>query len=359
MAAPDEAYFNFANYGENPLRLFVADVAAALRVNRRVTLLGEVRLENQDVRAHAWYVRFRPWTGRGFDLQAGRIPPVFGAFSRRAYSAESVLIGYPLIYQSLTTLRPDSVPATVDELLRVRGRGWRVRYPSATDYGREGMPLVSGLQWDVGVEARAATERFEVSAALTNGTLSDPQVRDDNAGKQVSARVAMRPVVGLELGLSAARGPYLTDAVRATLPNGLRSESFVQQALGVDAEYSHGYWLVRGEAVISSWQLAVPADPIRRTSVDASGFFVEGRYKVRPRLFLAGRVDHLGFSRVAAASHPDRLVSWDLPISRVEFGVGCYLRRNVTAKAVYQRNWRTGGLAGRRGFPAVQLVYWF
>ena len=40
----------------------------------------------------------------------------FGAFARRTYANDNPLIGYPLAYQYLTSLRPDAVPATADAL---------------------------------------------------------------------------------------------------------------------------------------------------------------------------------------------------------------------------------------------------
>ena len=61
-------------------------------------------------------------------MQIGRIPPTFGAFTRRAYSRDNPLIGYPLAYQYLTSLRADAVPASADELLRMRGRGWLTEF---------------------------------------------------------------------------------------------------------------------------------------------------------------------------------------------------------------------------------------
>src|SRR5260370_35370117 len=69
------------------------------------------------------------------------------------------------------------------------------------------MPLVNAERWDVGVEVRIGSEPLELAAALTQGTLSHPRIQDDNDGKQVSARLAWRPMVGLAPGLSGARRP--------------------------------------------------------------------------------------------------------------------------------------------------------
>src|SRR5262245_48595954 len=105
------AWFNYTDYEHNTMRLMRIGVTTDIRLTDRVSFLGEVRSENADrVRPYAFYVRVRPWKDRPFDLQAGRIPPVFGAFSRRAYVAGNLLIGYPLAYQYLTSLRADAVP---------------------------------------------------------------------------------------------------------------------------------------------------------------------------------------------------------------------------------------------------------
>jgi hypothetical protein len=38
------------------------------------------------------------------------------------------LIGYPLAYQYLTSLRADSLPLNANELIAMRGRGWLSSY---------------------------------------------------------------------------------------------------------------------------------------------------------------------------------------------------------------------------------------
>jgi hypothetical protein len=99
------------------------DVNATVRANRFLSVLAEVRSENgESPHPYGVYVRLRPWPKRAFDIQAGRIPPTFGAFARRTYANDNILIGYPLAYQYLTSLRPTRLPANADELLQMRGR---------------------------------------------------------------------------------------------------------------------------------------------------------------------------------------------------------------------------------------------
>jgi hypothetical protein len=179
-------------------------------------------------------------------------------------------------------------------------------------------------------------------------------VGDDNGRKQVAARIALRPTPALVLGFSAARGDYVADALREVLPDG-SSGTFHQSALGADLELSRGYWLVRAEGIWSAWDVPAVARPAVDGSVWAFGIFVESRYKLSPGLFVAGRFDHLGFSRVRGESET---FTWDAPLSRVETGVGYTPWRRVLVKAAYQHNWRDGGLPSE-GLFAAQVSFWF
>jgi hypothetical protein len=352
----DVAYFNYTDYEHNALRLFRVSLAGAWQPVRRLAFVAELRSEDLDrPRAYAAYVRFRPWTDRAFDIQAGRIPPAFGAYSRGGYSTDRTVIGYPLAYQYLTSIHPDAVPATAEDLLRMRARGWLSDFPVGNDAPRAGVPLVTGLRWDTGLQAHWAAGMVDATAAVTTGTLSDPHVKDNNGAPQVSGRVALAPIVGLMIGGSAARGAWLSRDV-ADVVAGAGAEHYAQTAWGLDAEYSRDHWLVRGEMIWSRWRV-----PFARTSpagvdLDARALWVEGRYKLTPRIFTAARLDHLGFSDVPGLSSP---VSWDAPVDRVEVAAGYYLQRNLVARAGLQHNERGGGRVRARTYLTAQLSYWF
>lgn len=359
LGAPDEeAFFNYTDYETNALRMMRFAVAGAWRPAEWIALVGELRTEDfTHVDVFGAYVRLRPFRSVPLDVQAGRIPPTFGAFGRRAYATDQILIGYPLAYQYLTSLRPDAVPATPDDLLIMRGRGWRPSFPIGSEDVEPGVPLITAFQWDTGVQARWLHGPLEVTGALTNGTLSDPRVGDNNGGKQVSGRVALRPIVGLVVGVSAARGSFLSDEVVGLLPEPAADGPYAQQAFGVDVEYSRDYWIVRGELVRSRWALPLLA-PATTIGVAALGAWIEGRYRFTPRIFAAARVDHLGFSRISGDIWP-LPTTWDAPVTRVEWGGGFYLQRNLVARAVVQHNRRDGGRVAGRTFVSGQLSYWF
>jgi hypothetical protein len=347
----DGAWFNYTDYEHNALRLFRAGVTADFRLTDGVALLTDIRSENGEaIEPYALYVRFRPWRARLFDIQAGRIPPTFGAFARREYGAGNPLIGYPLAYQYLTSVRPDAVPATTDDVLRMRARGWRPSYPIGSLSVATGLPLITAFRWDTGVQVRYGSGPFILGVAVTNGTMSDPRTRDTNGGKQISGRVQWQPSPALTVGGSAARGPYLADATLVTATSLGGTTRTTQDAYGIDAEYSRGYWLVRGEAIWNRWQV-----PTLATNLDAASAFVETSYKLFPGLFAAGRIDRLSFSRLQTATTSR---SWDAPVTRLETGIGYYLRRNLMAKGAYQHNWRDGGLIRSHGLLALQIHFW-
>lgn len=360
VATRDPGFFNYSSYNDDLLRRVQFDVSAAYRVTTGLFLVGDLRVEGSSaggswhLRPYAAFVRFRPWPRRAVDVQAGIIPPVFGAFSRRAYSRDNPLIGFPLIYQYLTSLRSDAVPASADQLLAMRGRGWRPSYGVGYTGSGSGLPVVDGLHGQVGVEIHVGEGQLaEVSAAVTSGSLSVPYGGSAEPGRQVSGRIAVRPVLGLVLGLSASRGVFLPQSVFEEYPS---SSAGVQSAVGFDAEYSHGHWLVRTEGVVSRWTLPPIAAPFISSPLTAFGISVEGRYRLRPGLDAAGRFDHLGFSEISGTS---ATMAWDAPVRRLEFGLAYSPIRRLTAKVAWQENWRDTSFTPREGLLAVQMIAWF
>lgn len=359
---PDDhpGYFNYTDYQHTPLRMFRADVSAGWFPNPHVAVLTELRAENLDwFKAYAWYVRLRPWAARAFDVQVGRIPPSFGAYARRSYGIDDPFIGYPLAYQYLTTVRDDALPATADSVLRQRGRGWLVAYPIGDPTLDGGLPLVSAFRWDTGVQVHLGSRPIEASVALTQGTLSSPRVDDDNVGKQVSGRLAVYPAPGVILGFSAARGPFASDVATDALPAGATGGTPTQIAVGADAEVSRGHWLVRGELVVSAWSVPAVRAPYIEDRLTAVGAWIEARYRVSPRVYVAGRADQLGFSRLVGTLFGGQPTTWDAPVRRGQVAVGYSVSRNIVARAEYQYNWRDGGRPRQRGLASAQVLYWF
>jgi hypothetical protein len=363
VGSKDEvAYFNYTDYEHNALRLLRLSLAGMWRPTERLAFLTEVRSENiEHVVAYALYIRVRPLKGRNFDIQAGRIPPVFGAFARRSYGADAnPLIGYPLAYQYLTSLRPDAIPATADDLLFMRARGWRASYPVGDPVPAPGVPLVTAYRWDTGVQAHAVIKGVDLAAAITRGTLANPRVDDDNHGRQLAARIGYTPIVGLIVGVSASDGEFLTSAISDTYSPVFGSVRYAQRAYGVDGEYSRGYFMMRGELVHSRWNIPALNLPLIENPLTATSGYVEGRYRLTPRYFIAARGDRLTFSRITGQRFFAGIPTpWDAPVTRIEGGGGVYILRNLVARAIVQRNLRDAGRVTNRTYVSGQLSYWF
>lgn len=360
----DDGRFNYTDYEQNALQLIRVALTAAVRPVERVTLVTELRAEGDTsggqwtATPYALYVRVRPWRDRAFDIQAGRIPPVFGVAGRRAYANDNVLIGYPLIWQYLTILRPDAVPANADELIYARDAGWRSWYSvGAGDYA-PGVPLATAFRYDTGVEARFGDDvsKVSVATAVTAGTLSSPGTGGRSGGPQLSTRIAVRPTMGLIVGGSFADGDFLSNAAERELPAGARSHRYSQRSWGLDAEYSRDHWLVRAEGIAVRYELPYLYDPPIDEPITSAGVSVEGRYRIVPGVTIGARVDRVGFSELTGTH---LTLPWDAPVSRVEAGIAWTIVRHVTARISVQHNRRDRGGVTSSTLPAAQVSVWF
>ena len=78
-------------------------------------------------------------------------------------------------------------PST-DELARMRGRGWLTNYSIGNTTPAAGLPIANALRWDTGLQVRWQRDPVTVYGAVTQGTIGDPRLSDDNGGPQLAAR---------------------------------------------------------------------------------------------------------------------------------------------------------------------------
>lgn len=353
-APEDLGFFNYSDYRFSTLRMLRLAVSTEVKASRHLSVLSEVRSQNgHRPEILALYARVRPWVRRPFTIQAGRIPPTFGAFTRRAYSRDNPLVGYPLAYQYLTSLRSDAVPASANELVDMRGRGWLSTFSIGNTAPDRGLPLVSAFNWDTGIQATGGWRTVELTGSVSAGSASEPRFRDNNGGQQVAGRVSWKPVTGLLAGASFSQAPYLArTASDAAGANGRDR----QRVYGADVEYARAHWLVRADTVVSTWDIPTPRAPRLTAPVRAVATEIEGRYTVRAGLYVAARVDHLAFSVITTRRG---MTGWEAPVTRVETGAGYAVQRNLHLRASVQRNTRDGGRVTHSVLPSVQLLYWF
>jgi hypothetical protein len=356
FAPEDPGFFNYTSYEFSALRNVRLGVSTEVRANDRIQVLGEVRLDQGRVlEAYGLYVRVRPWPARRFDIQAGRIPPTFGAMTRTSYGSNNLLIGQPLAYQYLTSIRPDALPSSPDDLLRMRGRGWLSNFPVGNSAAGPGVPLVNTSEWDTGIQAHGVTGMVEWTGAVTTGSLSDPRFRDNNSGRQFAGRAVVRPAAALAVGVSAARGAWLNEPLEDDVA-GESADRSEQTAVGGDVELSAGRFLVRGEAIRSSWDLPVFGRLQLTEPIVAISSLLEGRVKIAPGFYVAVRGDRLDFSKIRGSAG---LAEWDAQTWRFEAGLGYSLTRNILFKGSWQKNGRDGGRVRKDALFAGQVLYWF
>ena len=242
----------------------------------------------------------------------------------------------------------------------MRGRGWLSSFSIGNPAPDRGVPLVSAFRWDTGVQVHAANDVVD-----GDGVGDDRHARptrsfsDDNAGKQIAGRVALRPVAGPDpRRVGGARSVrHATARARAAVGDG-HDGDFTQTAWGADVEYSRGYYLVRVETIVSHWRCRSSA---RRASTGRCARRrrrSKGRYKIRPGLYVAARVDHLGFSDDRRhARHGSRGTRRSRAL---EVGGGYSMQRNLAAQDLVSSTTRaTAAGCTTRTSAAAQMVFWF
>ena len=357
FAPADPGFFNYTSYEFSALRNLRLGVSAEVRANDRVQVLAEVRLDQgRLLEAYGVFVRVRPFASRRFDIQAGRIPPTFGAMSRTSYGSGNMLIGQPLAYQYLTSIRADALPATPDDLLRMRGRGWLSNFPVGNPAPGPGLPIVNTSRWDTGVQVHGVSGMVDWTGSITAGSLSDPRFRDNNAGRQFAARAVVRPSASVAIGASISRGDWLNRVLEDQLVGTSSHERARQLAIGGDVEYSAGHFLVRGEAIRSTWSVPAFGSLQLETPLMAVSSLIEGRYRIAPGLYVALRGDRLDFSKIRGTNS---IAEWDAQTWRIETGVGYSVTRSILLKGAWQNNGRDGGRVRKDSFIAGQVMYWF
>lgn len=355
----DTAFFNYTDYDNDALRMARLRLMTEWRPHAQLSLVGELRVgSSTHAEVAALFARWRPVARWRLDIQAGRIPPVIGAFARRAYGRDNPLVGVPLAYQYLTSLRPDALPAIADDILRMRARGWRPSFPIGSDATAPGIALVSAFHWDTGIAAHWSNDRVDLAAAITRGAPARPVTKETNSGLQWSGRAAVMFPAGVTLGVSGARGDWI-DQTALDLRPVASGVSVAQTVVGADASIERGHWIVRAEYLHSTFGIPVANDPTFTTPLTADTGFAEARYRFLSRWQVAARVERLTFSNITGTLFGGTPTPWDAPVKRVEGTAAFRLTRTIEVRGGYQYNWREAGRVRTLGFPTLQCLYWF
>ena len=255
---------------------------------------------------YALYVRVRPWTARDVrhpgrpraaDLRRVRAAHLRGRQPAHRLSAR---LSVPDVAPPRRACRP--TPTSCCACAAAAGsRASR----SATGEPDRGVPLVSAFRWDTGVQVHAADghgraprrrsrpARWQPARSATTTAASSSPARRAASGRRAGRR---------RLGRARAV-PQRARRARARRQRDGRQTAIHADRVGRRRRVL-ARLLSRSASKRSSATGAAARQPpaIAAAAATRSSTSVEGRYKLRPGLYVAGRFDHLGFSDVTGTT---------------------------------------------------------
>ena len=129
----DEAYrLNDMNRGDNPFSPFRMLLITRAEINPNTYLFLEVPID-PSASSSMFLTYLRPFVRmsslgghKWLNMQAGKIPTVFGTFSERVTSTETGPMGIPLLYFYHTAVRGDLIPENADYFFQPGIRGYGI-----------------------------------------------------------------------------------------------------------------------------------------------------------------------------------------------------------------------------------------
>ncbi len=206
-----------------------------------------------------------------------------------------------------------------------------------------GQPPIYSSSYPEGIQAAGSSGKLDYRAAWVN----EPDFNHYYIPIYPSS--ALRPVLGfgvtpiqaLRFGLSYTKGPYLNRRLEAYLPPGNGWKDFDQSILGFDFQFSRGYLELKGQLVVSRYE--IPFQPQRS---DDTSWYVELKYTWTPRLYGAVR---FGVNRATFIRHAGES-SWKASEQKfrdLEVGLGYRFSPNTLLKFAYRGDhWDRESYAG-------------
>lgn len=200
------------------------------------------------LQAHLSYSRF--WKGGSAVIRAGQLSTAFGSFLLRYDDADNPLIDMPVSY------------------------GYY--YKGVSNLG------LAGAQADL------TLGKADMRAQFVNSSPANPRgVFDRDQYGNWAGGVGYTIQQGFRVGVSAYRGPYLDRRYRYYFRGEANPRDLPASAYGIDVQWGRGHWNVWGE--LQRFQFTYRAIP---TFNQHTGY-VESRYVLHPRWYVAARVSYI------------------------------------------------------------------
>jgi hypothetical protein len=223
---------------------------------------GEVRLDE-------YYVDWKPLADDRLALRVGKFATVFGAWVPRHLAWDHAFVTAPLAYDDMLPLTDVAAPLSRSTFAARR---------DMADVPTTWVPIVWGPSYATGAAISGRLTQLEYALEVKNAALSSrPSTWDAVANGEfrtpvnVTGRLGWHPAAEWTFGSSFSHGPYL------------QNDDARQTTVGLDAAYAYGHLQVWMEVLYSSFDVPDIGD------VWVSSAFLEARYKVSPRWWLAAR----------------------------------------------------------------------
>ncbi len=323
-------------------RLFAPRLSTFLdaQAGERVYLFAQARLDTgfdptEDalrVRLDELAVRFTVLERDRLNLQVGKFATIVGAWSARHRSWENPFVNAPLPFELVTAIWDDGPSRTAAQLLR------RAHVePLSDDAGvagdkRRRLPMIWGPAYASGAMIAGRLGRWDYALEAKNAALSARPSSwdlDDRpwGGPAWGGRVGFRPDERWNLGVSLARGVYLTRAGSEAVVSGSEAHDHRQTHLGLDLAFAHRRLQVWSEFHASRFAAPGVGD------VTTRGWYLETKYKFSPLVAGAVRWNAQEFSSIVTTD--GRRVGWGREVRRLDLVLIRRLSTHAQVKLQY------------------------
>ena len=231
---------------------------------------------------------FRYTRSAALVADAGRILGPVGAFGARRFSNRNPLIGEPDVYET---------------------------------------------QYPYGVQIRGAGKMLDYRAAIVDlPTVHEEYTPEPATAWRPAFGVGITPIVGVRLGATYTWGPYLNRDLTPTQLAQRDWHDYEQRIAATDLAVSVGYAELFAELALSSYDV-----PNRAKPVEGLAYYVEGKYTLTPRFYIAARLGRNDYPFISPVS-PTFWVARKTDFHDEEFGVGFRVSASTLAKVSYRRD---------------------
>lgn len=300
-----------------------------------------------DSRLDEYFLRYRPFKDGKLNLQVGKMATVFGGWVPRHLTWDNPFINAPLPYENVTIMTDRVAPGAPGGFL---GR------QAVPDNKAGWLPMIWGPAYTSGVSAFGSYEKFDYAFEFKNASISsrppawDP-FRINWEHPTYGGRIGYRPSAMWNIGSSVSYGTYLLPNAQASLPAGTDPGDFNQLTVGTDIRFAWHKWQVWAEVMSARFEVPNVGD------ADTLSYYIETKYKVMPKLYLAARWNQQFFDDVpnGAGGTSD----WDQGVWRIEGAVGYRWTRHIQTKLQYGYSHQEGPFQQGEQLLAAQLTLRF